>query len=111
MIPDTVSSGEIIRVIVAMFAFTVSWRGRVVAVQEHALADTLAQTTFCLIHVGLMGNALINMAYSQPPSEQPNVLFSNVLQVLIPLSLARASEHLTVQLRPPPRRPHREATP
>lgn len=122
MIPETVSGGEIIRALVALFGLSVSLRGRSLAREQRAeiatepsadphvrrereqrddrmLLNEQAQTTFCGVHAMLLANALIQMGYPSSPIEQPNVLLSNVVQTMIPWLLARVSEHMTLQMR------------
>lgn len=121
MSPDTISALEVVRLVVALFGLTVSWRGRIKAREVRAGISTepttdlrerhsreivnrrmsvfeSAQTGFCVIHATLAGNALANMGYPNPSIEQLNVLTSNVTQIMIPLILARVSELLTIQL-------------
>jgi hypothetical protein len=59
-----------------------------------------AQTGICAVHAMLLTNALIQMGYPSSGSlEAANVLFSNVIQVMIPLVLARVSELISAQIR------------
>lgn len=122
MIPDTVSALEVVRALVALFGLTVSWRGRILSREQRAaisaddtddphvrrerelrddrmLLFERAQTAFCGVHLLLLANAVVNMGYPSAPIEQPNVLLSNVTQVMIPLMLARVSEFISIQMR------------
>lgn len=118
----TASALEVVRAIVALFGLSVSLQGRAVAREQRAgisvepSADThvrrereqrddrmllyeMTQSAFCAVHAMLLANALIQMGYPGAPLEQANVLFSNVTQVMIPLVLARVSEHITIKMR------------
>ena len=120
--PETVSALEVIRALVAAFGLTISWSGRRLAREQRAtISDEPAtdphvrrereqrddrmllferiQSAFCFVHVLLLANALVNMGYPSAPIEQPNVLLSNVTQVMIPLALARVSEGISTQMR------------
>lgn len=121
MIPATVSAWEVLRVLVALYGLRVSLAGRARArgegrAQAGSEAYDLAgrrerlqrvarmrlyerlQTAFCLVHALLLVNALVNMAYPSAPIEQPNVMSSNLAQILIPLLLARGSELVSTQI-------------
>lgn len=119
---ETVSALEVVRAVVALFGLAVSMRGRALAMaQRMDISDvpsddshvrrereqrddrmglfTLIQTSISAVHAMLLGNALVQMAFPSPSIENLNVLVSNVTQVLIPLILARASEHVSLQMR------------
>lgn len=121
MIPDTVSAFELARALVALFGLRVSWRGRLAVrrslaeIPDDGSADVherssleqrrkrmalfeVAQSTFLLIHAGLLANALISMAYANAPVEQANVMSNNLVQMLIPIALARVSERITLDM-------------
>ena len=121
MIFEGVSSFEVLRFLVAVFGLTVSWGGRARAregrdaILPAALEDASVrrkqeqwaermylferiQTGCIAIHAMFLANVIVNMGYVNPPIEQPNVLSSNVIQILIPLILARLSELITLKL-------------
>lgn len=121
MIPETVSTTEIIRLFVAAFGLRVSWSGRRTAQANlaavpadptddiHELREReqranrmrlfmALQTGFVLVHALLLVNVLVNMAYPSAPIEQPNIMTSNLAQILIPLILSRLSELMTMKL-------------
>jgi hypothetical protein len=122
-LPETISALEVIRALVALFGLWCSWAGRRLANEQRALisgepSDDMhvrrereqrdarmglygeAQTGICTVHAMLLMNALIQMGYPSSGSlEAANVLFSNVIQVMIPLVLARVSELISAQIR------------
>lgn len=119
--PETISSLEIIRLIVAAFGMWKSWQGRNAAhanlltipseptddgqerrerEQRAARMQLFAaiQGGFIAVHFLLLANVVINMGYGSAGIEQPNVMSSNVAQILIPMILTRLSEMMTMKL-------------
>lgn len=119
--PETVSSLEVIRLIVAAFGMWKSWQGQAAAhanlkdVPSDPTADgherrereqrssrmrlfAAIQGGFIAVHFLLLVNVVINMGYGGASIEQPNVMSSNVAQILIPMILTRLSEMMTMKL-------------
>lgn len=108
---ETMSALEVVRALVALFGLTVSLRGRALvrAQSETVSVDAIRherlrvyemlQSGASAVHAMLLANALIQMAWPSPSIENFNVLVSNVTQVMIPLILARVSEHVSLQIR------------
>jgi len=120
---ETVSSLEIIRVLVACCGLWVAYRGRREVQGYHDLLrvppasgdardraeyeNTLTriklfeglQGMIALVHGLFLFNAFVQLFYPSAPSEQFNVLTSNAIQVLIPMLLIRGSVEMTHALR------------
>ena len=50
------------------------------------------QLTVVGCHLLFLGNVWINLWYPSSPLEQPNVMSSNIMQIIVPALLIRASE-------------------
>jgi hypothetical protein len=122
MISETVTSLELIRFVVACYGIRAAWRGRGTALlarqgidrdgmpglhersiraqrsERMRLFETI-QTGILLVHLLLLVNVLVNFCYASAPIEQPNVMSSNIAQILIPFVLIRVSEMVVVEMR------------
>lgn len=120
--PETVSDLEIIRLLVALVGIYAALRGVGVAQQsiddiptdptddahERAAREQrhermelfrLIQRSIFGVHGLLLVNVLVNFGYAPVSVVQPNVLTSNIAQILIPLILVRASEKISSEIR------------
>lgn len=119
MMPETISSGEMLRFLSAFAGLIVSWRGRSSALRaakallrpethrdeaawsryeddlDRAHGAGLCQLMYVGCHLLLLVNVVVNFAYASAPIEQSNVLTSNLAQGAIPLLLIVASRWQT----------------
>lgn len=121
MIPETISTLEVIRFAVAIAGLRAAWTGRVLVKRSLAAIPTdptddiyerlqrqqrdgrmvlfeAIQFGIMLVHSLLLVNVLVNFGYPSGPIEQPNVMTSNVAQILIPIILTRLSEMLSLEM-------------
>lgn len=121
MIPETISTFEIARLIVAIMGIRAALLGRRIILSSAASIPTTpsgdpleiaqreqrrarmalflaAQQAILLVHGLLLLNVLVNFGYGSAPIEQPNVMTSNLAQFLIPLILTRLSELVTLEM-------------
>lgn len=121
MWPETVSDTEIVRLIAALVGLVVATRGRSTAGQDietlqqqqiepgspvsewDRREDTIdllqlfrsVQGAIILVHLGLLLNVGTNLFYPSSPLSQPNVMTSNLIQMMIPGILVAASNAIT----------------
>jgi S-adenosylmethionine:diacylglycerol 3-amino-3-carboxypropyl transferase len=120
--PETLSSFEVLRIIVSLFGMFIGLRGRHNAHErqvplrvapigetpvhqeerrmkiERAKLVEFVQTILCIIHVGFVVNGVVNGFYPSAGLEQLNVLTSNIQQVMAPLGMILISMRIDTQI-------------